>query len=102
MYLFLPMVMTSTLNFPLIIMLFILVGFDLAVKFHYKCMQSTTVIISGVFGIILAFCWVSFIYTVNESYLYHTDFVSNKLACAIPTKQNFKCRVYNSSGIEVK
>ena len=54
-----------------------------------------------IFGLILGLVIGTIYYVIikgsgNELLLYNTDFISNKVACSRPSKQQFKCAVYKN------
>lgn len=96
-YLVGPMLMNNTINYLLIIFLLGILAIDSFARVKNRCTTS----IGVVFGIILGLIIGSFYYMIikasgNEQLLYNDDFVSNKVACSKPTKQQFKCAVYKN------
>lgn len=96
-YLIGPMLLNNTINYLLIIFLLIIFSVDSFARIKNNCTNS----IGVVFGAILGFIIGGFYFMIikasgNEDLLYNDDFVSNKVACSKPSKQQFKCAVYKN------
>ena len=96
-YLVGPMLLNNAINYILIITMFTILAVDSSARVSNNC----TTPIGIVFGVILGFI-IGGLYVVmikasgNENLLYNDDFISNKVACTKPTKQQFKCAVYKN------
>jgi hypothetical protein len=95
-YLIYPMIMNEVYNFPLIIILLIIYISDVFIRcFKMGCSNFISVAIGSVFGIICAIAYILILSNHTELLYYH-DLLSSKLACSVPSKQKFKCSVYNN------
>lgn len=93
-YLLIPMIYYNIYNISIIITFLLLTASDFIVTRNYNCTDSIGFIISISMGALVGILWSFFVISMNNKMLYHTDYVSNKLACSMPEKQNFKCEVY--------
>jgi len=107
MYFLMPMIMLSTqsktnaINYGVLAFFIAYIGLDLFIKKSLSCIPkilSTLVIgdiLSGVFlgGIISGLIMYG---TTLKSYLYINEINSNKEVCSMPSKQQFKCRVFKN------
>jgi len=107
MYFLMPMIMLSTqsktnaINYGVLAFFIAYIALDLFIKKSLSCIPkilSTLVIgdiISGVFlgGIISGLIMYG---TTLKSYLYINEINSNKEVCSMPSKQQFKCRVFKN------
>ena len=95
-YLIYPMAMNQVYNFPLITILLSIYIFDIVVRaFRMKC----TNIIHISLGSVLGLCFTLMFIMMLSNYpnlLYYDDLISSKVACSMPSKQKFKCSVYNN------
>ena len=95
-YLFFPMVSNGVYNFPLLIILLIIYVSDIIIRcLKMACSNAINVIFGSVLGIVFA---CTFIVLLNNypTLLYYNDLLSSKVACSVPSKQKFKCSVYNN------
>ncbi len=95
-YLFVPMMMNHIMNFPLLVLLFILFAIDCVIKTSNKCTTPMGVVLGGFVGLIWGFLWYFLIQSNNPELLYYDDLISNKIACSRPSQQQFKCSVYKN------
>jgi hypothetical protein len=95
-YLFLPMLMNNIMNFPLLILLFVIYAIDCVVKTGNKCTSPIGVILGSFVGMVWGLLWYFLIQTQNPELLYYDDLISNKIACSRPSQQQFKCSVYKN------
>ena len=96
-YLFLPMITFGMYNVPLLVSLLSFYVIDLVIKVNSNCTNPLGVL----FGTIMGIVWGSIFYTILSSYnnsnlLFYDDYLSDKVACTRPSKQQFKCRVYKN------
>ena len=95
-YLFFPMITNEVYNFPLLIMLLIIYISDIIIRcFKMACTNLIGVMIGSVAGIIFAVIFILML-SNNKELLYYNDLISSKVACSVPSKQKFKCSVYNN------
>lgn len=99
-YLLLPMVINGIINIPLLFSLALMTIIDSTVNMSNGCTQLKGIIISLILGCLLGVFWSLLIYSIKAELTYHTDYItSNKLACSLPSKQNFKCVVKKNGEI---
>ena len=99
-YLLFPMILNNILNVPLIFTLILLAIVDGVINTTLNCCSKKYIFISLIMGCIIGTIWSLVIYNVNRGLAYHTDYItSNKLACKLPSKQNFKCVVKKNGEI---
>jgi len=104
MYLITPMLMVSKqhnvniINYGILGFFLAYIGLDLGVKYQLKCLKivSSLVIgdvLSGLFlgGVISGIIMYG---STLKSYLYINEINANKEVCSMPSKQQFKCRVF--------
>jgi len=95
-YLLYPMMLNNVFNFPLITLLISIYIFDTIVRsFKMGC----TNLIHVALGSLLGLCFTIFFILLlsnNKELLYYNDMLSSKVACSVPSKQKFKCSVYNN------
>jgi hypothetical protein len=95
-YLFLPMLMNNIMNFPLLILLFIMFAIDCVIKTTSKCTTPVGVVLGSFLGMVLGLLWYYLIQAQSPDLLYYDDLISNKVACSRPSQQQFKCSVYKN------
>ena len=95
-YLFYPMMINGVFNFPLIILLLIIYVFDIIIR-SYKmgCTDIVHVAMGSALGLCFTIAYVMLLANHTEL-LYYNDLLSSKVACSVPSKQKFKCSVYNN------
>ena len=95
-YLFIPMINHNIMNFPLLILLFVIFAIDCVIKTSGKCTSPVGVILGSFIGMVWGLMWYFLIQNQNPELLYYDDLISNKIACSRPTQQQFKCSVYQN------
>ena len=95
-YLLLPMIQTSSINYPILISLMLIGAVEVVVQTTEKCVQPLQLLITIICSIIFGFMWSAFILYVEPDLLYHTDFTSDRAVCSMPSEQKFKCKVYKN------
>jgi len=95
-YLFIPMITNNIMNFPLLILLFVIYAVDCVIKTGNKCTSPVGVILGSFVGLVWGLLWYFMIQTQNPELLYYDDLISNKIACSRPTQQQFRCAVYRN------
>lgn len=95
-YLFYPMMINGVFNFPLIILLLIIYVFDIIIR-SYKmgCTDIVHVSMGSALGLCFTIAYIMLLANHTEL-LYYNDMLSSKVACSVPSKQKFKCSVYNN------
>jgi hypothetical protein len=95
-YLFIPMISNNVINYPFIIIL----SFILVLNVFYRISKKCTSMFGALTGGFLGFLWGIIYYVIVKSgdpkLTYYDDFISNKVACSRPSKQQFKCAVYKN------
>jgi len=96
MYLFIPMIIMSMMNYPLLMTLLLMIGVDTSIQINRGCTNIPMLLLS----VIIAVTWgCAYAYIVNQispDLLYHTDYLSDKQVCSMPSEQKFKCKVYKN------
>ena len=96
-YILLPMIVINMINFPLIIVLFLLYIIDCVIKISFGCTPAIGVLMGSFLGLFYGITWYFIIKSSgNTNLLYYDDLISNKIACSKPTKQKFKCQVFKN------
>ena len=99
-YLLLPMMTNGIHNIPLLFTIVFLMIVDGSMNINQGCSTLQYIAISLIMGGIIGTIWSLIIYSVRPGLTYHTDYItSNKLACQMPSKQNFKCVVKKNGEI---
>lgn len=97
MYLVLPMVFNNNMNYFLMIFLVIILCSEVFSKLLRGCNDMIDILSGIIFGSLMGFMWFALLhYTGNNSLLFYSDFVSNKVVCERPKRQQFKCAVYKN------
>ena len=90
------MIINQMFNFPLIIILLVIFIFDTIIRtFKMGCTNLIHVTLGSALGIIFAIGWIM-VLANKPDLLYYNDTLSSKLACSVPSKQKFRCSVYNN------
>jgi hypothetical protein len=96
-YLVIPMGVNNQLNYPVLAMLLCLLGVDILTKIQNKCTNYAGATLGALVGFFLGTIWYSLFHiTGYDSLLYFDELRSDKVMCAKPTKQTFKCSVYKN------
>lgn len=96
-YLIGPMMMNNTINYLLVIFLFMILVVDSSARIKNNCTNGLGVVFGVILGLIIGGLYVLIIDSAGyNNLLYNDDFVSNKVACSKPSKQQFKCSVYKN------
>ena len=99
-YLVLPMKYNNQMNYVVLSFLLCLFGLDAYTNIYNKCTTPGGSILGGLVGFILGAVWFSiFHYSGYSSLLYFDELMSNKVVCARPSKQTFKCSVYKNGNL---
>ena len=96
-YLFSPMIATGLYNIPLLVSILSFYVIDTVIKVNGNCTNPLGVL----FGTIMGIVWGSIFFMILRTYnnadlLFYDDYLSDKVACTRPSKQQFKCRVYKN------
>ena len=96
-YLLLPMIKTSTINYPLLMSLMLILAVDIVIQMnHLKCVNIQHICTAIIASVIVGLIWSSFMLYSYADLVYHTDFTSDKAVCSMPSQQKFKCKVYKN------
>jgi hypothetical protein len=106
MYFILPMIMVSkqnnvnAMNYGVLAFFVGYIALDIFIKSSLLCVPSffSTVVLGNVFsGLFLGGIIGVLMYgTVLKNYLYINEINSNKEVCSMPSKQQFKCKLYKN------
>lgn len=96
-YLVIPMSVNNQLNYPVIASLLCLLSLDVFTKIINRCTNYAGAILGALIGFFLGTIWYTLFHiTGYDSLLYFDELRSDKVMCAKPTKQTFKCSVYKN------
>lgn len=99
-YLLIPMIESSQLNPMMIILQIILIGLNISYQINNNCSTLLGLILSMIFGSLLAVFWFSIFWISNQKdLLFYNEILSNNVVCSRPQKQTFKCTVYKNGEI---
>lgn len=95
-YLLFPMVMFGVVNELVLSILGVLTAFVCLVQYRYGCLTPVGIITGIMVGTLVGFLWALSTSTISSDQLYFSEYISDKVACSVPTKQAFKCNVYKN------
>lgn len=95
-YLFIPMLETSMMNYPLLMFLMMILGTDISIQRFNSCYKLPSIMLSIISGIVVGISWSLIVNAMSPSLRYHTDYISDKKVCSMPSEQKFKCKVYKN------
>lgn len=97
-YLFIPMFINNSINFVLVICLFVYFSFDMFIKITNRCIHSKNeVLVNFLSGLVASGAIVGCMYAGGSGkYMFFNEIQSNKDVCNMPSKQTFKCQVYKN------
>ena len=93
-YLFMAMINSNIINIALLITLFCITALDIVIRSQTKCTNGIGVIIGLIIGGAIGVFWYMLMVEAGPKFLYFEEYVSNKVACSVPKKQDFKCRLF--------
>lgn len=94
MYLLLPMLIYQIINYAVISLLLMLLALDIWIKTQkLQCAQSKSIVFGIIIGLLFGIFYTFVIMNVNKESLFYSEYVSEKLACSLPSKQQFKCHL---------
>lgn len=99
-YLFIAMINSSIMNMGLIILFLVMGAADARIRLHYKCTNIKGILFGIIIGGIIGTFWYILMSQADPKFLYFEEYVSNKVACSVPRKQAFKCRLFKD-GVEI-
>jgi len=95
-YLLYPMIINQVFNFPLLIILLVIYISDIIIRcFKMGCTDLLHITLGSVLGLAFTLFYIM-VLSRNPELLYYNDMLSSKVACSVPSKQKFKCSVYNN------
>lgn len=96
-YLIGPMIINNAVNYLLVIFLFVLLLIDSFSRVTHNCTTPMGVVFGVILGLFIGGIYILMLKSSGYDYLlYNDDFISNKVACSKPNKQQFKCAVYKN------
>lgn len=97
MYLFMPMISNSTVNYGMLVTLLILFFINAWYSITNKCTTGLGAFLGGVLGLGFGLAWWAiFHYAGYRDLLYFEPVTSNNVICNRPSRQTFKCSVYKN------
>ncbi len=98
-YLLLPMILFKQFNIAIIIFLTLMMIADCVFKYSLNCISLTNFISIMIITLLFSYIYTIFIVTYMKKNVYYGEYISNKVACAMPSKQKFKCTVTKNGEI---
>lgn len=99
-YLAMAMINSNIMNMALVILLLLMGAADAAIRLNYECTNIKGIIFGIILGGIIGTGWYLVMSQTSPKLLYFEEYVSNKVACSVPRKQAFKCRLFKD-GVEI-
>lgn len=93
-YLFMAMINSNILNVGLMILLFCVTALDMTIRSQTKCTNGIGILFGLIIGGIIGVFWYMLMAEAGPKFLYFEEYVSNKVACSVPKKQDFICRLF--------
>ena len=91
------MIQQKTINLSLILVLLLLFLVDTIVRFYNQCTTMGFWVAGLVVGLVVAIMWYTILKSSkNDGLLYYNNSLSNKQSCSRPSKEKFKCSVYQN------
>ena len=103
-YILLPMIILVQYNIASIIIIIVYAATNIGLLVHGGCYKIPSIaigdvffsIVSGVVSILIIIAINSSLNMTNQNFLFINNTGSSKEICSMPTKQNFKCNVYQN------
>ncbi len=95
-YIIIPMISNNVINYPFIIVLSFILILNIFFRINKKCTNFLGALTGGFLGFIWGSIYYAIIKSSDPKLTYYDDFISNKVACSRPSKQQFKCSVYKN------
>ena len=95
-YLLFPMMMFETMNVAILVVLLILISLVCLFQFKNGCLTPIGIVTGIMLGLFVGFVWALVTSTIDADQLYFSEYISDKVACSVPSKQAFKCNVYKN------
>ena len=93
-YLLVPMIISSMMNYMILITLMLLIGVECIIQTTNGCINIGGLMVGLLIGVGSGIVWALIIHNLNTHLTYHTDYLSDKQVCSMPSEQKFKCKVY--------
>jgi len=99
-YLYLPMHLISSINYPVLIFICGLLVLDAVTKMTRKCTNFTGIALGFIVGLVLGILYfVALWKSGHEDLLFFNAEPSNNVVCSRPKKQTFKCSVFKNDAV---
>ena len=96
-YLIYPMYINNEVNYPLLMFLVSIFGTNSVIELWNKCGSIGGVVLGGILGITFGILYYGIIVASgNKELAYFTEIKSSAEGCRKPSKQRFKCSVYEN------
>lgn len=93
-YLFTSMITNNIMNIPLFVLLVMLYTLDCMFNIKFGCVNTMTVMVVTAISAIFGFGWAFLAKQTKTEY--YSEYVSDKLACSMPKKQHYRCKMYHN------
>ena len=81
------------INYIILILIGLSIVLDTIFRLKYSCDNYTFILSAGILGTIMGLLWFGLVYSINLDMLYHTELISDKLACSMNSEQKFSCKI---------
>jgi len=98
-YMILPMIFSGYINWPIFGLLLLLLVSDGTSKWAINsCVPFRSIMVAFILALVTSTLFTSLLYSLpfSDKLLYFSHVPSNKVHCARPSKQTFKCAVYKN------
>jgi len=96
-YLTLPMKYNKQMNYVVLSFLLCLLAIDMLTKVDNKCTTYPGTVLGALVGFLFGTIWYILFYSLGySSLLYFDELRSDNVQCSMPSKQTFKCSVYQN------
>lgn len=99
-YLFISMLFYNIMNIPIFVTLLLIYCLDIWFNYNFGCVQLMTIMIATAFGAIVGLGWAFVAKGLGINY--YSEYVSDKIACSMPKKQHYKCKMYHNGELVTK
>ena len=99
-YLVTPMIINKTINWPILIALFLITFLNATFRLKLSCNKSIDIIIGILIGSLCGIGYYTLIHAYGGAkYLFFSFTDSNNIVCSKPSNQKFKCVVYKNGEV---
>ena len=95
-YMLLPMFLSGSINYGILLLFIILLVSDTISKLQNKCTNIKGILAGFVFALVLSGISTLVMYSSIPDLMFFTQKSSNKVSCGKPGKNKFKCSVYKN------